>query len=120
MALGKEIGEFSWKATSVIRGETSAQWNFQGAGLEGNTVQATVTFTGGADAERGAVSWRGVHFAKDGRRLHIVGEGIWTTVGPHKWRVRVLNSRSDGLIALLDAELDLATMSLQGKTYEWS
>ena len=120
MALGKEVGEFSLKVTSVIHEETSAHWNVQGVGTSGGTVQATLTFTGGADAERGAMSGRGVVFMKDGTRMNNVGQGIWNTVGQHKWRVRMLNSRSDGRISLLDGELDLATLSWQAKAYEWS
>jgi hypothetical protein len=120
MALGKEIGEFSMKVTSVIHEETSAHWNVQGLESSGGTAQATLTFTGGADSERGAMSGRGVVFMKDGTRLNNVGEGIWNTVGQHKWRIRMLNSRSDGLITLVDSELDLATLSWQAKVYEWS
>ena len=120
MALGKEIGEFSHKVTSVTYGETSTQWNVQGLGSSGGTVQGTLTFTGGADSECGAMSGRGVVFMKDGTRMNNVGEGIWNTVGQHKWRIRMLNSRSNGLITLVDSELDLATLSWQGKVYEWS
>jgi len=83
-------------------------------------AQATLTLMGGADPERGPVSYRGVGFREDGTRVNSVGEGTWNTVGKHKWRIRVLGSGSDGKTVLVDGELDLATSSFSGMACEWN
>lgn len=116
----KELGATSLKVTSVTYGDTTAQVNLQGPSALGGTIQVTLTVKGEPGAQNGSVSTRGARFKEDGTIVNAVGEGAWTTVGKHKWRIRQVVCASDGGVLLVDGELDLATLSLNGKTYEWS
>jgi len=121
MALGKQVGEFSFKQTSITVGETSSQLNFHGTAAGFGTVQGTLTVrTDEPGTPRGTCSWRGVGFMEDGKWVSGAGEGTWETGGTHKWRIRQYHSISDGRTVLSDGELELATLSYQGKLYEWS
>jgi len=117
----KELAATSLKVTSVTYGDTTAQLNLQGQSVLGGTLQVTLTVKGEPGATSGSVSGRGARFMDDGTIVNVVGEGAWTTVGKHKWRIRQVVCNSDGGVALIDSELDLATLSLNGKgAYEWN
>jgi hypothetical protein len=116
----QELGATSLKVTSVTYGDTTAQVNLQGPAATGGTVKVTLTLKSEPGATSGSVSGRGARFMDDGTILNIVGEGAWTTVGKHKWRIRQMNCASNGMIVLTDGELDLATLSLNYKAHEWS
>jgi len=95
--------------------------NLQGPGaLPGGTIQITLTLKGEPGATSGSVSTRGARFTDDGTIENIVGEGAWTTVGKHKWRIRQMACASNGRVLLIDGELDLATQSFNYKANEWS
>ena len=121
MAVGKQMGEFSFKATSVTYEETSTRVNLHGSATGFGTVQGTLTFTASApDATSGKCNWRGVGYLDDGKTIAGSAEGTWETVGKHKWRIRGINYLTDGRTFVSDGEADLATQSYKGKLYEWS
>ena len=122
MALGKEIGSFSLKITSVSYADDGAATvDCDGTADGFGTVLGSLTFVAGEPgAKRGALRWRGGAFLDGGEALQAVGEGAYEEIGKHKWRTRLIVSVSDGQIFGSDGELDLAGRSLKGKNLEWS
>jgi hypothetical protein len=118
MAIGKEMGNFSFKVTSVTYGDASAQVNLHGSATGFGTVEGTLTFMGEPGAKSGTCSWRGTAYMDNGETKGGTAEGSWETVGKHKWRVRGLNRLADGQTFLSDGEVDLASQSYNGKLYE--
>ncbi len=122
MALGKEIGDFSFKITSVsYPDDQTATVDCDGTASGFGTVLGTLSFTlSQPGATRGALNWRGQSFLDSGEALQVVGDGAYEEVGQHKWRTRLVISVSDGQIFASDGQLDLASRSLAGKLLEWS
>src|SRR5262245_20311296 len=79
MALGKEIGSFSFKLTSVSYAgpEGSAQLNVDGNADRYGTVLGTLVLSGAAGAKNGSASWRGEGFLENGDVVAGTGEGSW-------------------------------------------
>jgi hypothetical protein len=122
MAIGKEVGEFSLKTTSVSYAEDggSVQLNLEGTATRYGTVLGTATFRGEPGAKTGSLSWRGQGFLENGEAVTAIGEGNWQEIGKHQWRTRMIVSVSDGSSHASDGHLDLATRTLKGKMLEWS
>ncbi len=82
MALGKQIGEFSFKATSITASSgpgkaTTLQANFEGPQSgEAGTGAALVTLTAVAEpgAKSGTWSWSGMGFMDNGDTMSITGK----------------------------------------------
>jgi len=119
MALGKPIGEYSYKITSITYSEAGAQINLHGTATGYGTGGGTMTVTGEPGATSGKFSLRGAGFLDDGKVINGTGEGTWETVGKHKWRIRGIHF-AEGRTLASDGEMDLATLSLQGKLYDWN
>lgn len=122
MAIGKEIGQFSFKLTSVgyPGDDPSAQLNVDGTATGYGTVLGTLTLRGEPGAKGGPATWRGDAFLDSGEMVHGVGHGVWEEIGRHKWRTRMIISVTDGQTFASDGQLDLATRSYSGKNLEWS
>ncbi len=118
MALGKERGEYSFKVTSVSYGETGPQVNVHGTATGFGTVQGTLSFQDEPGAKSGRCGFRGASYLDNGETVDVTAEGTWEVAGTHKWRVRSLNFTSDGQTFYDDGELELATLSYNGKIYE--
>ena len=119
MAVGKQIGEFSYKVTSATYGETSVQINLHGTATGFGTVEGTLTVRGEPGATSGTCTFRAAAYMDDGKILNGTGEGTWETVGKHKWRIRGVNY-VDGRTFASDGIAELATQSLSGTIYEWN
>ena len=122
MAIGKEIGQFSFNATSTTYPEEGGrvQINCDGTADNFGTVVGTMTFRGEPGAKSGPLSWRGQGFLDNGETVAGTGEGSWEEMGKHQWRTRLIVSTSDGQCFASDGHLDLATRTLKGKMLEWS
>ena len=121
MALGKELGEFSFKITSVgYAKDGSANINLDGTATNYGTVLGTLTLTGEAGAKGGTASWRGDGFLDNGDLVQATGEGTFEEIGHHQWRTRLIVSVSDGETFASDGRLDLASRTFSGKNLEWS
>ena len=128
MAMGKELGDFSFKTTSFgySPGEGGAEtvaMNMEGAldGAAGKlTALGTLTGSPNADATSGTYTWLGRDFAADGATRVATGGGFFTANGKGSWAVRGYVLWSDGSGAGIEGELDLASRSLKGKAYEWT
>lgn len=122
MALGKAVGDYDLKMTSVDHSEdgNSITCNFEGPATGFGTVLGTLIFKGAAPDKGGSCSWRSQAFLDDGEQTQGTGEGTWDEVGKHQWRVRLLIRISDGQVIASDGNLDLASRKLAGKILEWS
>jgi hypothetical protein len=118
MALGKAVGEYSFKVTSATYGETSVLVNFHGTATGFGIVEGTLTVTGAPGATSGKCSWRAAGYLDDGTILNASSEGTWDTVGKHKWRIRLLHHISDGRTLASEGEAELATQAFSGTIYE--
>ena len=127
MAIGKNLGEFALKSTSLTYSATetggTVQGNFEGTakgeGLSG-PVLGTLTAVGAPGAKSGTCSWAGTSYLNNGEEVNGKGEGTWEKTGTHKWRIRAVNYLSDGRTIASDGEVDLATRSFTGTLFEWS
>ena len=123
MALGKEIGDFSFRITSTSFGgeEGTVQVNVDGTATNFGTVLGTLTFHVQAPGDKtGALTWRGQGFLENGEIVGGIGDGGWEEIGTHKWRTRMVVRISDGQVFGSDGVLDLASRTLTGKNLEWS
>ena len=124
MAVGKQIGEFSLKSTSITYSAAgSVQGNFEGTakgeGLSGPVLGTLIT-VGVPGAKSGTCSWAGASYLDNGEAVSSKGEGTWEKVGTNKWRIRAVNYLSDGRTIGSDGVLELATRSFTGTLFEWS
>ncbi len=121
MALGKQIGDFTFKTvtSSYALEGGSVQVNIDGTASGYGTVLGTLTFRGDPGAKSGPLSWRGEAFLANGDTIASAGEGIWEVMGKHKWRTRLIVSGSDGETFASEGHLDLKTRTLTGKNLEW-
>jgi hypothetical protein len=125
MAIGKQTGEFAYKSTSVTYAVTETGRTVQ-ANCEGTVTiagvsspsQGTMVARVTPGAKSGTCSWVGALYLNTGEEIHNIGEGTWEKTGAHKWRVRLLLYRSDGITRLIEGEIDLATRSYSGVAYE--
>lgn len=122
MALGKKIGDFSFKMTSVSYGGEDAivEINCDGTADGFGTVLGTLTLCGEPGGKSGPARWRGDGFLESGEVVQAVGSGTWEELGKHQWRTRMVISVSDGQTFASDAKLDLASRSFTGVNLEWS
>ena len=123
MALGKEIGDFSFQITSTSYAgeEGTVHVNVDGTATAFGTVLGTMTFHVDTPGDKsGALSWRGQGFLDDGEQTAGIGEGAWEEAGKHQWRTRLVIRTSDGQVFASDGLVDLATRTLKGKNIEWS
>jgi hypothetical protein len=121
MALGKELGDFKFKITSVAYAEDGAAYiNVDGTATGYGTVLGTVVARGEPGAKSGTVSWMGEGFLEDGSVVRGQGQGTYEECGRHQWRTRMLISVSNGDTIASDGRIDLASRSFSGKNLEWS
>jgi hypothetical protein len=121
MALGKEVGSFSFKITSVnYDADGSTQVNVDGVAEGFGPVIGTLTFRGEAGATVGSITWRGEAFPENGAVLAGVGEGTWEALGRHQWRSRAVIRTSDGRTFGSDGLIDVPKRTYSGKNLEWS
>ena len=127
MALGKQIGEFSFKATSTMYtpgpgGTITQQINFQGSatGELAGVAQGTLTVVAEPGAKKGTWSWCGTVAMANGSSYGDQGQGTWEEIGAHRWRLRGAGSTSEEQSFGVEAEANLAERALVGKLYAWA
>ncbi|MGH7966498.1 MAG: hypothetical protein ACRERD_32510 [Candidatus Binatia bacterium] len=124
MATGKELGEFSFKVTSMtlIPGPGASvltQANFEGTATSFGTAARTATFVT-AGAKSGTYSVYGVAYLDNGASGTGIGQGTFESSGHHKWRTQEFIPISDGRTLDMRGEIDLAARSWTGKMFERS
>ena len=128
MALGKQVGDFSLKATSVTMspgpGTTlTTQVNFEGPAkgdAGAGVLIGTLTIVGEPGAKSGTWQWCGIMALNAGGSFGSQGRGNWEESGPHRWRYRGTNTTSDGHRYAVEAEGNLAERAVTGTFYEWA
>ncbi len=128
LALGKQIGEYSGKLTSLTWEDgpgtaTTSHGNIEGT-VTGELGEGTYALTQMAVAEAGAQSgtWSQVGFVgmQDGTGVSFRANGTWEATGANKWRYRGTGHLSDGGSYATEFEGEWATRTWAGKLYEWS
>lgn len=126
MAISEPVGEFSLTSTGVTvianpSGGGSNQVNVEGTATGYGTVVGTLTFqTDAPDAAGGSCTWAGQGYLEDGTSVGGAGQGVFTALGNHKWRVRLLMQISNGTLLVTDGEMSLDGRSYQGQICEWT
>ncbi len=125
MAIGKEIGSFSLKATShtVTPGPGNSvilNVNMEGTqtGEIAGEVIGTLTTRIAPGEQSGTYTWCGWGALSSGENLTSEGQGTMEGSGTHKWRLLGTTLMSDGSTNVVEAEGDLATRTLSGKIFE--
>jgi hypothetical protein len=124
MATGKQVGDFSLKATSLTLtpgpgGSVLVQGNFEGTSAAFGTILRTATFVS-VGAKSGTFSVCAAAFLENGDSLTGNGQGTFESTGRHKWRLQELIHISDGRSFDVEGEMDLATRAWTGKIFERS
>src|SRR5262249_41041348 len=124
MALGKKIGEFTLKTTSVTYAPgpgnaITAQVNLEGqtTGDLAGRVRGTLTAVGTPGAKSGTWTWCGVVLLANGEVVAGNGQGTGENIGNHKRRLRGVNHLSDGRTLAVESEADLIASTLNGTLY---
>jgi len=120
MAKGKQVGEHSFKFTSLTvspgpAGSTLIQGNCEGTATGFGTILETATFVGG---KSGTFSLVFAAYLDNGDQLSGTGSGTYESSGKHHWKTQVLVQVSDGRTVIGEGEVDLATRSWNGKMFE--
>jgi hypothetical protein len=122
---GKEVGDFSFTATSITvsstaNGGVEQQVNLEGTATGFGAVLGTLTFYASEPgAESGFVTWNGTAYLEDGGATGGMGRGVFNTADKHTWRVRSIIQIKDGPVLLTEGEIALEGKSYTGKLYQW-
>ena len=114
------------KSTSVTAsmsagGGGANQINLEGTATNFGTVIGTLTFLADAPgAKTGRNTWLGAGYLENGEILQGSGEGFYTEVGKHKWRVRSILRISNGSVLLADGEVSLEGRTYKGTLHDWT
>jgi hypothetical protein len=124
MASGKQVGEFSLKATTFTltpgpAGSVLVQANFEGPATGFGTVLGTLT-AASAGQKNGTWSWCAAAYLDNGDSVTGNGQGTFSSGGSNRWRTQGFIQISDGRIITSEGELDLATRTWSGKLLERS
>jgi hypothetical protein len=119
MAKGKEVGEFSFKFSSLTftpgpAGSIVTQVNCDGSAVGFGTVLGTIALVGG---KSGTFSACWAAFLDDGEQLSGTGSGTYESSGKHRWRTQHVIHISDGTSVVNEGEIDLAARSWKGKNF---
>ena len=122
---GKEIGQFSLKATTHTVSPGPGKTVILNVNLEGEqtgelSAQAlgTLTVAIDPDSDNGTYTYCGWGAAASGENLTVRGQGTIESIGTHKWRLVGTNLLSDGTTNVAESIGDLATRTIAGKIYE--
>ena len=124
MSIGKEIGSYAVKGTSIektvdMAGNNVFTMNFEGTvsgGWEGS-VLLTLTATTG-DYQTGTYTSTVSVYLKDGSVVNGAGSGVLRSVGAHEWQLNGTDLASDGTCMASEGVMKLADKSLTGKIFE--
>jgi hypothetical protein len=120
MASGNQVGEFSFKFTSLTvkagpAGSTIIEGNYEGPASGMGTIVGTGAFVG---RKSGTYSTCSALYLDNGEELSGAGTGTFESNGKHRWKTQGVVHRSDGRTVSTEGEIDLATRSWSGKSFE--
>jgi hypothetical protein len=116
---GKQIGEFSFKITSLSFSSgpndgVVIQVNCEGQ-APGGTVAVTLACTPG---KSGHFTTHGAQYLENGDITTSKGSGSFESSGTHRWRIQGDVVISDGRTIHTEGEMDLASRLWSGKVFE--
>ena len=116
---GKQIGEFSFKITSLTFSPegpngVALQMNCEGRAPNG-TVAITLACTPG---KSGSFTTCSANYLDDGDITTSKGTGSFESTGTHRWRTQADIVVSNGRKLHTEGEVDLAGRSWSGKVFE--
>ena len=116
---GKQIGDFSFKITSLIfspgpNDSVQLQFNCEGQ-APGGTVALTAVCTPG---KSGSFTTCAAGYLDNGDITTSKGSGTFESSGIHRWRTQADTLISDGRRLHTEGEIDLAGRSWTGKVFE--
>lgn len=127
MPIGEVSGEFNYSVTSTTferldGGASQVVINIEGTGTAfGQTNGTLIMSVPAPGAAAGPGSYTGAAFQDNGEVIGLTGEGCWQQLdGEKKWRVRGINTASNGQVLLSDGTLDIETRSFAGTITEWT
>jgi hypothetical protein len=120
MAVGRQLGEYSLKITSLAftpgpAGSLLVQAQCEGPATGYGTVFGTGTFVVGKSGTHG---WCGAAYLDNGEIVTTNGQGTHESSGRHKWRTQDVHHLSDGRTISVEGEIDLAARSWKGQFFE--
>ena len=124
--MSEQIGEFSLKHTGstyakAADGDLAQYANFEGTATGFGTVFGTLVFKNPLSevgTTSGTCQWAGQAFLDDSTNLGGLGEGTWEQLeGQHKWKINMNVDISDGSKHRSEGEIDLETLSFNGKIF---
>ena len=124
MPIGKELGTFSAKATSINKdidssGNSMFVMNLEGTvsgGWNGTVLSTLIVSTG--DFQTGTDSTSVAVYLDDGSVLTGEGTGVLKPVGAHQWQLNGTDLVSDGTVIASEATLILEDRSMSGKLFD--
>lgn len=124
MSIGKEIGAYAVKATSIGKtvdaaGNSVFTVNFEGTvsgGWEGSVLSTLTSTTN--DNQTGTYTSTVSVYLKDGSVVTGAGSGVLRSVGTHEWQLNGTDLASDGTCMASEGTMKLADKSLTGKIFE--
>ena len=120
MAIGKVLGDFSFKITSTAYAEDNSVYvTVDGTASNYGTVLGTLILRGEPNGKSGTLAWRGQGFLDDGSTVAGSGQGTYEEMGKHQWRTRAIITVSNGDTIASDGKIDLATRTYTGKNLSW-
>lgn len=125
MSLGKAVGEFSLRPTSVTSSAGEGGRVIQAVNVEGmatgyGSVFGTLTFHPAAPGvQEGRVEWAGSGYLENGEMVGGVGGGVFEKIGKHLWRVRLMMRINDGTVLLSEGDIELDERVYTGSIYKW-
>jgi hypothetical protein len=123
MALGKQVGEFSFKLTSLTNspgpaGSVLNKITWEGTATGFGAVFSTTTSVGGP--KNGTYDECGTAYLDNGDALSGIGQGTYESSGKQRWRTAGFIQVSDGRRIAGEGEVDFASRSWKGKLFEMS
>lgn len=119
--VGEKISDFSAKVTSVnyMEGKNVLTMESDGDIGKYGTVGASATFMAPVDAKGmvGPYTGRGMSFRPDGTTVSFTSNGVWKSLGGHRWQVNTIGLGTDGGRTLAVGILELKTMTFKGSIY---
>ena len=124
MPIGKEVGSYSLKSTSISKSVDAAGNHVFVLNLEGTvsggwsgTVLSTLTTTT-SDFQTGTYTTSVAVYLADGSVVTGAGTGVLKSKGGHSWQINGTDVVSDGAVIASEGILTLSERTLNGKIFE--
>lgn len=120
--MGKQIGEFAFKAITFIvtpglAGTVQMQATFEGSATGFGLTLGTMTVSCSGPGS-GIWDWCGVNYPDSGECVSGTAQGHFNDRGAKRWHTRGVLTVSDGRSSVVDGEFDLTARTWNGRLLE--